>query len=360
MSAQVYKNQAQEFFNWWVGELADMLPASPSRSSKDVQRGLTIVLQEKTFHLQWENGKKVADIAPKFSSALALDKYNAAIAQDKKLQTDTCNICIPAKRILNRTISLPISTEENLQNVVAYEMDRYTPFKSDDVYFDVKVQERDKKEQKITVVLSVIKKAVLDEVLEFANSAGLSIRSIFSAGDGTTGEVENYTFLKEHQLGSGQRSSSLINKYLFIFAMLLGLIALVLPIVKNFLTAEQYKSELLQMEADISEARDLQSKYKAIKQDVEFISKQSTNSVRVLELLNELTKIVPDDTSLSRLSLEEGIVRIRGLSASASKLISIIDSAENYTGVRFVAPVTQNSKTGKESFTIEFKLLTEK
>ena len=360
MSVQVYKNQAQQFFNWWVSELADMLPANPARSNQDVQRGLTIVLQEKTFHLQWEHGKKVVDIASRFSSALALDKYNVAIEQDKKLQTNICNICIPSKRVLKRTITLPISTEENLQNVIAYEMDRYTPFKSDDVYFDVKVQERDKKEQKITVLLSVIKKVVLDEVVEFAKSAGLSIHSIFSASDDSVGEVENYTFLKEHQLGNGQRGASLLNKYLFILAMLLGLIALILPIAKNFLAAEQYKNELLQMEADISEARDLQSRYKSIKQDVEFIAKQSTNSIRVLELLNELTKIVPNDTSLSRLTLEEGSVRIRGLSASASKLISIIDSSKNYTGVRFVAPVTQNSKTGKESFTIEFQLLTEK
>ena len=355
MNLQLFGNKPQEFFTWWISELAGMLPVAKSTAGKNSQRGLTIQLEQKTCHLQWENGSKVANLAKKFTSDLALEKYNNAIEQDNKLSVDVCNIQLSNKQILRRSISLPLSTEENIEDVISYEMDRYTPFKKDDVYFDVKVQSRDVKEQKITVLLSVVKKAVLDEVLQFVSASGMSIQNVFSVDGGEQDQIENFSFLKQHQHSNNQRKSSAFNRYLFGTAMLLILVALVLPIAKNYWLAERYSSQLRAMEGEINQARQLQSRYKAIKQDVEFLANQSKGSVKVLDLLNELTKVVPDHTTLSRFSLEGGSARIRGLSASASKLISIIDSSENFSGVQFVAPVTQNSKTGKESFTIEFQ-----
>ncbi len=355
MNVQLFGNKPQEFFAWWISELSGILPSAKSKAGKSSQRGLTIQLEQKTCHLQWEGGSKIENLAKKFTADLALDKYNNAIEQDKKLSVDVCNIQLTNKKILRRSITLPQSTEENLENVIAYEMDRYTPFKKDDVYFDVKVQDRDVKEKKITVLLSVVKKAVLDEVLQFVSAANMSVQNVFSIDEDEQGQVEYFSFLKGHQHSNDQRKPSVFNKYLLVATLLLMLVALVLPLAKNYWFAQQYSNQLVAMEDEIKQARQAQSRYKTLKQDVEFLSKQTQDSVRVLDLLNELTKVVPDHTTLSRFNLEEGSVRIRGLSASASKLISIIDSSESFSGVQFVAPVTQNSKTGKESFTIEFQ-----
>lgn len=356
MSSSVYGNRIREFFAWWLAELAGMLPSSNSIAGKNTQRGLIVRLDEKNTSLQWEERQTTEVVATKFTSALALEKYNHAIHKDKKLAVDTCSIQLPNKKILRRLITLPSSTEENLQNVVSYEMDRYTPFSKDDVYFDVKVKERNQKDQKITVELSVIKKTILDEVIEFASASNISIQNTFVVVSEEGDSVEHFAFIQDQGQSNAQRNPSKVNKYLAILAVLLALVALALPIVKNYWQAELYKSELLVMDEDVNQVRALQAKYKAIKQDVDFIAQQTSHSMQALDLLNELSKIVPDDTSLTRLLLEDGVVRVRGNSKAASRLISIIDSSENFVGVRFVAPVTQNSKTGKESFTIEFQL----
>ena len=355
MSLQLFGNKPQEFFTWWISELVGMLPVAKSAAGKKSQRGLTIQLEQKTCHLQWESGHRIANLAKKFSSDTAVDKYSNAIEQDKKLSVDICNIQLSNKQILRRSISLPLSTEENLENVISYEMDRYTPFKKEDVYFDVKVQDRDVKEQKITVLLSVIKKTVLDEVMQFASASNMSIQNVFAINESEQNQHESFSFLKQHQHSNTQHRPSGFNKYLLVTTILLALLALILPVAKNYWLAEQYSSQLRAMEGDIKQARQLQSRYKELKQDVEFLANQGKDSVKVLDLLNELTRVVPDHTTLSRFSLEESNVRIKGLSASASNLISIIDSSENFSGVQFIAPVTQNSKTGKESFSIEFQ-----
>ena len=353
MNSSIYGNKTREFFAWWSAELAGMLPASKSVSGKSTQRGLLIRLDNKSSTFQWEERSREEPIASKFDSESALKKYNAAVEQDKKLAVKACSIQLPNKKILRRSITLPASTEENLLNVVSYEMDRYTPFARDDVYFDVKIQDRNQKEQKITVALSVIKKSVVDEIIKFASASSMSIQSVFTKVDG---KVEHFSFIKDQEQGSSQRKPSKVNKYLSTLALLLAITALALPIAKNYLQAEQYKSELLILQEEVDQVRQLQSEYKLIKQDVDFITRQSRHSMRVLDLLNDLSRIVPDDTYLSRLVLEQGVVRIRGNSAAASKLISIIDSSPQFIDVRFVAPVTQNNRTGLENFTIEFQL----
>ena len=335
--------------------MAAMLPVSRSTSGKSAQRGLIIRADNKNSSLLWDGRNKQEHLG-KFSAESVLEKYKQVIAQDKKLAVDRCRIQLQNKKILRRVITLPSSTEENLENVISYEMDRYTPFSKEDVYFDIKVQDRNTEEQKITVALSVIKKSVVEEIIKFAAAAELSIQTVFAVIDDNEGQVEHFDFIKDQQQKSGSRASSKANKMLTVVAVVLAIIALGLPIAKNYWVAEQYKAELSLMQEDVNQVRRLQSQYKAIKSDVDFINAQTSHSMKTLDLLNELSKIIPDDTFLGRLVLEQGIVRIRGNSDAASKLISIVDGSDQFADVRFVAPVTQNSKTGKESFTIEFRL----
>lgn len=305
--------------------------------------------------MSWDDGRKTEDLGKNFVSDLAIEKYKNMVSHDPKLAVDSCIVQLPTKKILRRVIELPESTEENLGNVVSYEMDRYTPFDKEDVYFDVKIKNRNKQEGKITVNLNVVKKKLLDDLIQFADASGIRIDSIFSSSSQDE-EIEYYEFIKDEQRKTGQSKSSFFSKYLLLLIALLGLTALILPIAKNYWHAGHVSNQLQEMKEEVDYARQLQSDYKSVKGDVEFVLKRNSNAVKVLDFLNELTRIIPDDTSLTRLILEERVIQIRGDSSSASRLISLIDSSPDFIGVQFVAPVTQNSKTGKENFTIEFSL----
>ena len=49
--------------------------------------------------------------------------------------------------MLRKTITLPAAVEENLQQALAYDLDRHTPFKPDELYFDAVVVGRDAAEE---------------------------------------------------------------------------------------------------------------------------------------------------------------------------------------------------------------------
>ena len=73
-------------------------------------------------------------------------------------------IIINESEVLTRQITLPANTEENLYEVIQYEMDRYTPFTAEDIYFDYRLEERIPDKDLIRVLLIVIKKEIIEPI----------------------------------------------------------------------------------------------------------------------------------------------------------------------------------------------------
>ena len=353
MNASIGNIKIRDHVTWWLSELASMLPSVNVPSINSGSHELSLELTDKEFTFSWPNKDVTESKKNKFTSSEAVSSYRNIINQDGKLATNSCDLRIAEKLILQKEITLPLATEENLENVISYEIDRYTPFKKDDVYFNVNVKERDKKEKKIIVILSVIRRRILDEVLEFSKACDISVGEIYRVGNGEEEKINFIGFLGD--VNPSSKSSS-ANKLLWLLVALLMAGALIMPIAKNYLIGQKLNNELTIMQGEMTEARELLAQFKNAKNNVSMVEKLNLNNTKVIKLLNDVSKIIPDDTSLSRFALEEGVVRIQGISDSASKLIPLLDASENFDEVRFVAPVTQSGDSGKEKFTIEIKL----
>jgi general secretion pathway protein L len=346
------------FFKWWLSELADMLPNGKSKQIKSSQHSVNLIVTESGYQLKWESEEKVESATNKFLSDEALELYKQAIERNKKLNVKACNIFLHQKMLLNRVLTLPLATEENLQNVIAYEMDRYTPFKREDVYFDAQVQSRNKAEKKITVSLRVVKKKAMSELLKFIESSQLSIENIYCVDENLESIGGPLRFSDIINSSTATKSRSSANKYLLVLAGILTVIALAMPIAKNYWNAQKYNARFENVEQELVEAKELLSTYRNMKKNIDLSASLNSQNVKTIVLLNDLSTIISDDTSLNRLSVDEGVVRLQGTSLSASKLISALDSIQKFTDVKFTAPVTQNTATGNENFTIEMKLKT--
>ncbi len=339
-------------FNWWLAELATMLPNVNMQSGGD-HHDFSIELNAKEYILNWRDEDNVVSSQSKFNSDEAITLFQDAVNLDKKLLVHSCDLHINSKLILKKEISLPLATEENIENVIAYEIDRYTPFKKDDIYFSVQIKERDRKGKKITVLLSVVRKDLLDGVAKFAKACEFSIDDVYSIEATGDEKISFVGFLENQQQNKKENT---VGKFLLIMAAILSITALIYPIGKNYWIGYQLQEELMAKDSEITEVKELLAKYKSARGDVELVEQLSLNNIKVVKLLNDLTAIIPNDTSLNRLSLENGVVRIQGLSSAASKLIPLLDSSEKFSEVKFVAPVTQSGDSNKEKFTIEIKL----
>ena len=65
-------------------------------------------------------------------------------------ETGEVILCLPADKVLTRTLTLPLATEENLREVLAFQMDRQTPFTVEQVYYDYGVVARGRKTRTVS------------------------------------------------------------------------------------------------------------------------------------------------------------------------------------------------------------------
>ncbi len=240
----------RENYDWWRSELAGMLPNLNIQSGSNSQV-FSIELSMNGYQLNWHEADKQVASQSKFDSSDAVKKFNDVVGNDKNLSVSSCTLRIASHLILSKEISLPSATEENLENVIAYEIDRYTPFKKEDVYFSVQVKDRDKKEKKINVLLNVVKKSLLDDVLKFAESCDLSIDNVFNADNDE--RIYFVDFLGNQQQNKKKNS---LDRFLLIAMVILFITALALPIGKNYWVGKQLQERFTAKESEIAEGKE--------------------------------------------------------------------------------------------------------
>ena len=69
---------------------------------------------------------------------------------------------------LRKALDLPLAAEDDLDQLLRFEMDRLTPFRAEDVVFAQRVLERDPERQRMTVELQVAPRAVVEQALAMA------------------------------------------------------------------------------------------------------------------------------------------------------------------------------------------------
>jgi general secretion pathway protein L len=80
------------------------------------------------------------------------------------------------------------------------------------------------------------------------------------------------------------------------------------------------------------------------------------SDVGVLEVWDELSRILPDHTFLTESRMADGKLTLSGFSADAAKLVRIIDQSPLFSGAALTAAITPDATEHKERFSISFKV----
>jgi Tfp pilus assembly protein PilN len=89
---------------------------------------------------------------------------------------DLFYICLPREQVIAQEISLPAAAAPELKQVLDYEIERYLPFRREDVFYDYVLTA--KKGDKIGVMLFATPKKNLMPLLSALSSAGIEVRGV--------------------------------------------------------------------------------------------------------------------------------------------------------------------------------------
>ncbi|MEZ5584101.1 MAG: hypothetical protein R3F37_16385 [Candidatus Competibacteraceae bacterium] len=112
----------------------------------------------------------------------ALQQGRLSEAVLKKTKGETLVLRVPDVHTLSKIMTLPLAAENNLRQVVGFEIDRFTPFTATQVYYDVRILERQPAARRLQVQLIAVPRPVVDSLLDQLAKAGLSPMGVDVAG----------------------------------------------------------------------------------------------------------------------------------------------------------------------------------
>lgn len=345
-----------EFWLWWGGELAGLVPDAIRKYLKVQRKSVRIQLIDGSCRLHSQNGSS-SGLLTEF--LLDQEPNTEEVGQRKMLTgiTDQVVLMLPSHYILRKTISLPAATRNKLSDVLNFEMDRNTPFKADEVYFSYQVGSEDQAHQKLQVNLAIVTRAVLDELLERLEKQGVVPTRVVPE-DAAPAEIDNPAMNLLPQQGSADHRVSTQRKLQQKFWVLLILIVLIAlgGLYQRHQRVESLTQEIEEPRALAMQAKKLRTELEQLQESRQFLYNRKITAPSTLILLNELTGILPDNTWLTRLSVTVDEITFQGTSTNASALIGLVEGSEMFLDVRFSSPVTIDPRSQKERFSITAKL----
>jgi general secretion pathway protein L len=333
-----------EFFSWWRAELAGMLPDAWQRRFERRQHTLLLTLDgdelrvERADHGRFEELGRVDTTLPDAGERLA------AMLSELKAESTRVEVSVPSKKMLMKQIQLPLAAEENLHQVLGFEMQRQTPFRAEQVYYNYRVRARRPETQKLIVQLFVVPRMVVAQALDLVADWDLvpaPAESDSSRSDG------NFTFVPGDIV---RRPSSRLNHGLLALNLVLLGCVIAIPLVQQQRNVEILRARLDEIRTAAASAVELRERIDAHVARAQYLFGHKAEQPTSVELLEELSQRLPDHTWLFRAEIRDGSVHLQGMSTRASALIAELEDSDYFKDVHFASPVTQDGATGRERF----------
>ena len=342
-------------WRWWSGEIAALIPSGLRRRLAGREGRLLLVMTADSagmlVHRAGDDEAVLAGIDLDPARAAESREIIAAIRSRIPGIGHALTIRLPAEAGLRTSMVLPLAAAGNLAEVVSFELDRRTPFKSDEIYFTHRLLRREPAQQRLVVELTVAPRSIVDHALSLAESIGLEVEAVevASAQDDMT-PPGNLLPPRPQRLGA--RLPRLGIAGLAAAAAALAAVAVFLPIYQADQTADALAAELAAAKQQAGESLALQKEIDAEIQESGFLATRKRDAPAVSEVLYRLTRILPDDSWLTELQFANPDVQITGLAASASTILGLLDQSPGFTNATFRSSVMQDQRSGHEQFNI--------
>jgi len=340
-----------KFFTWWVEELKLALPEPWQEKLQHASRRLTVSVGAESLSLGVdENAKTKTLISLPLSQDVSLQRQQLddLRAENDLLEAPTC-LLLDESSVLAREVSLPSAAEANLRQVLSFEMDRQTPFKASAVYFDWQILEREGAGGQLRMMLYVIPKTEVDDKVERVTSRGFELAGADVSANGRTLGLNLLPEEKRHRVVN---SKARVN-------YALGATALVLLVMVMAFSLYLRDHQVGELEEAVAEVRGEALQVDRIRKQIEsaseaagFLATRRAGSPLAVELLADITRILPDDTYLDRLVIGRSSVQMQGKSANAQQLIEKVNESAYMNAAAFRGSTRLDARSGMEIFEI--------
>jgi general secretion pathway protein L len=341
----------KQFYRWWMRELSFLIPEKIRLLIGDKQGVLIInpmATQLEIIYSQ-EGSDEVIAVIDRGDRNFSFQRL---YEQDERLVKAPVILRLTNEDAIQKELSLPIAAKENLKQVIGYELDRYTPFKAEQVYFAVKLLPGVNEPGQLRVMLILTPREILDALFEDVKALGLSPLYVDYQGLPNDLEDPDYNLLPEHLRQKISNTSKVIYSALAILTSVLILAVMAMPVFFEYQSVNELQQRASLLEKDAKKVKTMQASIDAVIDETNQLLKEKKSTPEVINMMNVLSSLIKEDTWLSYAQYSEGHLQIQGESPAASGLLGALESSDLFVNARFASPVTQDRVSQLERFQI--------
>lgn len=346
------------FLTWWANALASWLPLR-QRQALSLQRGRLLLLAgADAVQLRLQYGAELRDLgsmpppaAPGAAERIADTPFDplARLLTPRIVDLPRA-LLLPAGVALRRQMVLPVAAAERLRDVVGFEIDRQTPFSADAVAFDARILRRREGAPQLDVELVAVPRAALTAQLAALGPLAATLAGVDVAGaDGVPLGINLLPEAQRQRRQDPWRTWNWVLAGVAVFALAAGL----WQVLENRrAAADVTEARLKQLAAPARKAAAERQVLVDLIEGQAFLDQTRAQRPGAVEIINELTRRLPDGTYLEKLAIEGDRLTLIGLSNEAPALIGRLQGTPLWRSPALTGALQPDPSSGRDRFTL--------
>ena len=316
---------------WWGSELRALLPARLARVLFPEPTRLELAPAPEGLVLSRTAGGRRTVLAIATGGPEGTAPLEAALGRRTR-RADEVLVRLPRHKVLEPVLKVPAIAADVLDEVIAQEMDRETPFAAGDVCFDHAVVGTEG--EQIRVRVRVARRRDVAEAVALARSLGLQPTRVDGPAVGTS-----YNLLPPEDRPRPRRAMPRLLALMGLLTAALGLAALWVAFDRADRALAAAEAELAEARARAGEVRAMQDQAEALEASAARLVAERARRPTAAELIAEVTERIPDGSWLFELRLREDELLLFGFTPAPSELLRSLERSDLMSGATFAAPV---------------------
>ncbi len=350
------------FFTWWGQELSFLLPQKFRESLTRGKSFLTIESVSNKAKICYINQDEEVLLGLFSFDALAKEELQEIIDENSQYKDAEVVLRVPKDQSIKQDIFLPVAAESNTQQVLTYELDKYTPFNKDQVHFDTIKFEKKKDASHIQLLLILVKKETLQVLYDKSLSLGLTPHFADSenqkviSGD----SASRYNLLPANLCKKSDKTPFFIMLGSILLSFILLVILFVYPLNRLDTGIERLKRHTRLVENVAQEIEQSKKGVDFLYSTTKKVIEKQNELPAMVDVIDTVSQIFNDETWVSQFRFVKKSLQLTGQSVNASSLIELLEKEPIFHNAKFISPVTKDNRTGMERFKISMDVKKDK
>jgi len=352
------------FLSWWAGELGTLVPQKISQRLMPPKPQLWLVPAATgggDFRVWRADGQpQVLDVFGAGEDAKLLQSRWRDILAEFRDGSPEVRLCLHEDQVLALPVELPAAVESNLDQALRFELDQISPFRAEQVVLDHRVERHDQAHGRIEVSLRIVPNEVLEPLLARARAFGAVVHAVDTLAGGDPPRPEGFNLLPESRRPTYVHARARLNMLLGVgLVVALGLV-MAQTVVLRERTVAGLQEQADELRGEARRVMQLQQDFEETLQAANFLAEKRAVQPEAIELLEEISSVLPNDIWLQQFQLQGRDLRIQGQADGSQRVIGLLNESELFDSPEITGAISIDPRTGQERFRSKVRVVTER